>query len=339
MRAGHPWRNAYQDAWDQPHSLPAARQRPHQAGTAIPEHRAARAPCAWRPVHIAGIARVRPERAAFFGCLYYAALRPEEAIALRRDALILPAHGRGKIVLTTACPRTGTAWTGTGTSFELRGLKHRPDGAIRAVPIPPEMVDMLRRHLREFGTAPDGRLFRGARGGMLTESVYGRAWHSAHQAALGPDLAASPLARRPYDLRHAALSLWLTASGAPAEVAARAGNSARVLHDVYLHCTDGQNDIVSQRIEDALTAAEAATASPSQGVTASGSTHRRFRPRPCPLSVRERAPVPAHGPRPRRRTGSHRLTQIPAPNVVSAGQNASASLQSTTGGRPDLAHA
>src|SRR5260370_38327677 len=83
---------------------------------------------------------------------------------------------------------------------------------------------------------------------MLSESVYGRAWH----AALGPELAATALARRPYDLRHAALSLWLNASGEPAEVAARAGNSARVLHEVYLHCTAGQDDTVSQRIEAAL---------------------------------------------------------------------------------------
>ncbi len=88
---------------------------------------------------------------------------------------------------------------------------------------------MLRQHLHAFGTAPDGRLFRGARGGMLSESAYGRAWHAARQAALGPALAATALARRPYDLRPAALSLWLNASGAPAEVAARAGNSARVL--------------------------------------------------------------------------------------------------------------
>ena len=99
---------------------------------------------------------------------------------------------------------------------------------------------MLRQHLRESGTAPDGRLFRGARGGILSESVYGRVWHAARRAALGPDLAATALARRPYDLRHAALSLWLNASGEPAEVAARAGNSARVLHEVYLHCADGQ---------------------------------------------------------------------------------------------------
>lgn len=127
------------------------------------------------------VVRIRPELAAFFGCLYYAALRPEEAVALRRDDLILPARGRGRgtIILTAACPRTGTAWTSTGTPFEPRGLKHRPDGAIRVVPISPVLVRMLGQHLHASGTAPDGRLFRGARGGMLSESVYGRAWHAA----------------------------------------------------------------------------------------------------------------------------------------------------------------
>jgi integrase len=104
---------------------------------------------------------------------------------------------------------------------------------------------MLCRHLRDHRTAPDGRLFRGARGGVLSESVYGRAWHAAREATLGPELAATALARPSYDLRHAALSLWLNASGAPAEVAARARTSARVLHDVYLHCTDDQDDLVS----------------------------------------------------------------------------------------------
>ena len=86
-----------------------------------------------------------------------------------------------------------------------------------------------------YANAPNGQLFRGTCGGMLSESVQGHAWHAAHLAALSPELAATALARRPYDLRHAALSLWLNATGAPAEVAARAGNSARVLHEVYLH--------------------------------------------------------------------------------------------------------
>ena len=52
------------------------------------------------------------------GCLYYAALRPEEAVALRRGDLILPVHGRGKLILTAACPRTGSAWPGTGTPHD-----------------------------------------------------------------------------------------------------------------------------------------------------------------------------------------------------------------------------
>ena len=47
----------------------------------------------------------------FFGCLYYAALRPEEAVTLRRANLILPGRGGGTIILTAACPRTGSAWT------------------------------------------------------------------------------------------------------------------------------------------------------------------------------------------------------------------------------------
>ena len=175
---------------------------------------------------LAQVARNRPELAAFFGCLYYAALRPEEAVIVRRGDLILPACGRGRIILTAACPRTGSAWTSTGTPFEPRGLKHRPDGAIRVVPIPPVLVRMLSQHLHAFGTAPDGRLFRGARGGMLSESVYGRTWHAARQAALGPALAATALARRPYDLRHAALSLWLNATG-PARRGRRAGRNQR----------------------------------------------------------------------------------------------------------------
>jgi hypothetical protein len=77
---------------------------------------------------LAEVARLRPELTAFFGCLYYAALRPEEAVALCSANLVLPRHGRGKLILTGACPRTGSAWTSTGTPHEPRCLKHRPDG-------------------------------------------------------------------------------------------------------------------------------------------------------------------------------------------------------------------
>jgi len=59
-----------------------------------------------------------------------------------------------------------------------------------------------------------------------------------------------------------------------------------------MHCTDGQDNTISQRIEDALNAGTGITHS-SQRVKASGYTHRRHHPRPCPLSVREPARSPA----------------------------------------------
>jgi hypothetical protein len=41
--------------------------------------------------------------AAFFGCMYYAALRPEEAVDLRCSNLAsLPRHGWGELILTNA---------------------------------------------------------------------------------------------------------------------------------------------------------------------------------------------------------------------------------------------
>jgi len=52
-------------------------------------------------------------------------------------------------------------------------------------------------HITAYGPAPDGRLFRGTRGGPLSGSVYGRAWQSARTIALGPELAADGLPRRP----------------------------------------------------------------------------------------------------------------------------------------------
>jgi len=209
---------------------------------------------------------------------------------------------------------------------------------IRVVPIPPVLVCMLGQHLRAFGTAPDGRLFCGARGGMLSESVYGRAWHTARRAALGPSLAATALARRPYDLRHAALSLWLNASGTPAEVAARAGTSARVLHEVYLHCTDSRDDTVSQQIQDALGADASATPSSRCG-KGSGYTHRRHHPRPCPLYVREPVPRPAYSPRSPGPADPQHRTQVPAATSVSAAQPTSEAVPAKAGRCPDPAHA
>jgi integrase len=113
-------------------------------------------------------------------------------------------------------------------------------------------VAILKTHLKEFGTADDGRLFRNERGGILGASTYSRAWEEARWLALTPAQAQSPLTGRPYDLRHAALSTWLNAGVSPADVAKRAGNSVEVLLKRYAGCLDGQEDNINRRIERGL---------------------------------------------------------------------------------------
>lgn len=103
-----------------------------------------------------------------------------------------------------------------------------------------------------FGTTSTGRLFRGTRGGDLSDSTYGRVWQEARRRALNAEDAASPLARRPYDLRHAAVSTWLNGGVEPTRVAEWAGHSVAVLLRVYAKCIAGQEATARHRVERAL---------------------------------------------------------------------------------------
>ena len=199
---------------------------------------------------------------AFFGCLYYAALRPSEAVMLREGDLHLSGKGWGRIDLSASASRAGTAWTDEGTARQERGLKHRAVHETRSIPIPPVLVALLRAHLKRYGTAPDGRLFQTARGGLLRDSGYNEVWDKARKAALTPAQCRSPLGRRPYDLRHAAVSLWLNAGVPATEVARRAGHGVAVLLTVYAHCIDGQAEAANQRIADALETASGTRLAP-----------------------------------------------------------------------------
>ncbi|MBA0124657.1 tyrosine-type recombinase/integrase [Haloechinothrix sp. YIM 98757] len=190
---------------------------------------------------------------AFFGCLYYAALRPEEACSLKKQDLSLPASGWGTIHLENARPEVDDAWTDTGEASEERSLKHRDDGAGRSVPCPPELTEMLHAHMETFGTASDGRLFRGARnGGRVSGTTYGRVWRDARKAVFTDEVVASPLGKRPYDLRHAAVSMWLSSGVEAPRVAAWAGHSLAVLLRVYAKCLDGGEQAARDNVARAL---------------------------------------------------------------------------------------
>ncbi|MEV4526074.1 site-specific integrase [Streptosporangium sp. NPDC049304] len=190
----------------------------------------------------------------FFACLYFAGLRPAEALGLRKQDCHLPATGWGRLILAKSKPQTNKKWTDSGDAHDDRGLKHRAEDEGRPVPIPPELVAILREHIEEFGVHEDGRLFRTSRGGVISIGTYCEVWKAARAFALTPEQQVSPLAARPYDLRHAAVSLWLNAGVAAPDVAERAGHGVDVLLKVYAKCIDGGAEIANRRIDDALAA-------------------------------------------------------------------------------------
>lgn len=203
---------------------------------------------------LAAVGDISPDLTAFFGCLYYACMRPGEVVSLREaDCVSLPGTGWGLLLLIGSAPRVGSQWTDSGSTHDERHLKHRARKATRPVPIPPELVRLLRGHLDRFGAGPGGRLFRGARGGgLLSESSYGRIWQLARKKALTPAQVDSPLALRPYDLRHSGVTLQLNAGVPAPEVARRAGHGVAVLLRVYAGCIDGHEQRWNSRIDNAL---------------------------------------------------------------------------------------
>ncbi|MFG1815779.1 tyrosine-type recombinase/integrase [Kribbella sp. NPDC049174] len=209
------------------------------------------------------VREIYPALEAFFGCLYFAGLRPSEAKHLSVSGCKLPEDGWGELLLTGSTQHAGTDWTDSGEASEDRSLKHRPDKATRPVPACPELVELLRRHIDEFRPGPGGRLFvsRTGKAGIplpppysnpVSSNTYARVWNKAREKALSEAQAASPLAKRPYDLRHAAVSLWLNAGVPATQVAEWAGHSVNVLLKVYAKCLDGQDEVARRRVEAAL---------------------------------------------------------------------------------------
>lgn len=204
--------------------------------------------------------------AACFACSYYSALRPEEAINVRRRNVILPeliwdaeqgqwvepVDGWGEFHLERSAPGAGKNWTNSGRDRDDRGLKHRAANATRTVPIPPELVVILRAHLDQYGTGPGDRLFVGERGGEVPVITYNRIWRAARKATFTKPVLASPLARSPYTLRHACVSTWLAGGVPPTQVAVWAGHSVEVLLKVYAACIHGQEATALRRISEAL---------------------------------------------------------------------------------------
>ena len=148
--------------------------------------------------------------AVFFALMYYAALRPEEAISLQRSDVTLPdlgwndeneaweepADDWGELHFRAPTPDAGREWTDDGSHREQRRQLTDPttrNGASR-----------VRRR--------------------------------------------SPLAKRPYDLRHACVSTWLNGGVPPTKVAEWAGHSVDVLLRICASSLEGLDKAPDTRL-------------------------------------------------------------------------------------------
>ena len=151
---------------------------------------------------------------------------------LRVKSLTLPDEGWGRIDVTEA----DIAWDEPG----------EPKTGPRRVPIPPVLVDLLRKWIAgEELSVPDDLLFRTSKGTRPSTSNWGRAWRRAMESIGQPPL-------RVYDCRHAAATTWLRAGVPLGETARRLGHSVETLVSTYVGALEGDEELGNVRIEAEL---------------------------------------------------------------------------------------
>jgi hypothetical protein len=149
--------------------------------------------------YVGGYRRARGRRlVGFVAGMYYAGLIPEEAVAVALPDCWLPRTGWGRLILHRTRPQAGKRWTDTGEFHDEHGLKNRPPGETRVVPLPSggEVEGACRhvRHGRRRATvlhrAGPGRQLLHLQSGLAREPrpcpVSGAHQHAAHEAAVRP---------------------------------------------------------------------------------------------------------------------------------------------------------
>ncbi|MFJ7203003.1 tyrosine-type recombinase/integrase [Streptomyces sp. NPDC098789] len=249
-------------------------------------------------VWIGGRPRTGYRLSAFFATLYYAGLRPEEAVALRVADGTLPEMGWGELLAHRAEPEVGSQWTDDGKVHETRQLKGRAVGDTRPVPAHPALAAILRELVARDDLKPGDLLFPGEKGGLLAGSVFRRVWSKARQAVLDEHEYASPVGKRVYDLRHTCLTTWLNNGVPPAQVAAWAGNSVPVLLATYARRVTGQLADLQKRIEGPQELPAVVSPPGRSGRNFgkfSGRTAAESRPEPVSVGLPELAPGSPRG--------------------------------------------
>lgn len=174
----------------------------------------------------------------YFGLIGWAGLRPGEALAVDASDFTLPDGDDewGMVVVSrSARGDTQEVWL-DGDSIDA-AVKAGKVG--RQVPIPPELVVLLREPV-----ARGGRLFDG-----WSRSAISKAWTAAKKAAWPAGDLQEAI---PYDLRHFNATLLLRSGLTPAQAAARLGHDPATLLKIYEGLFEGDEASANARISQAL---------------------------------------------------------------------------------------
>ncbi|MBK3525364.1 MULTISPECIES: hypothetical protein [Streptomyces] len=180
---------------------------------------------------------------AFLSSIAFAALRPQEALALRVRDTQLPDGESGALVIRPRPLSGSDAVTGNVT------------GAPRVVPACPELVEILRAEVARRGLHPEDAMFTREDGLPLSDAIYRRVWRQAREAVLETHEIDSPLARSVGDLRDARISTWLKDHRTALDVlmvAERVGVSASSLVRRFLYCFQQSREAANDLIEAAF---------------------------------------------------------------------------------------
>ncbi|MGI5458789.1 hypothetical protein ACQEWB_37565 [Streptomyces sp. CA-249302] len=182
---------------------------------------------------------------AFLASIALAALRPEEALALRvRDVEIA---------------EDGASWLLVHPQAEERREKDADRaGAVRRVPLCRDLAAILKEETIRRDLHPEDAIFVLDDGRPLTAEVYRKVWRQARAAVLQAHETDSPLGRHVSALRDARIAAWLKngdqTAGHILAVAECAGMSAPRLAERFAYCLrkPTRDEIPWDRLEAAL---------------------------------------------------------------------------------------
>jgi integrase len=176
----------------------------------------------------------------FASIMWLAGPRPGECLGLKVKSFRKNRRGEYELALTDNIVQVSKAFTSSGIAQTTKQLKARAQRHVRRVPVPAELVAILKSYVA--GKNPDDLLFPSSRhDGALTLSVFEDRWNKVCGGRW-----------RLYDLRHLNASIMIYSGLNIIEVAKRLGHSIQVCSTVYLHAIESLNSSPTNKLDKFL---------------------------------------------------------------------------------------